>query len=657
MRYAPRVRSHCLLSLGLLACSAPSAPERPPVEPAPEVTVAPTTESLAVAAPDRPDVQLDYLFEIEDEAAWAQLAARSREHAVARTDVVKVLWDHTTDRLWFCQSERWPIHYDFAVRFIQTDERPLGDRSSFNRAQYLRPDREMQMASLVRYRDAELWTLELGPADNLDGRSLVALHERVSAHVFFGDVLHYRPRSELHRRRARRVRERVRAIEANRVWSGITYQPVTLGEAVGRLRFVEGHLDPATVLPETILVLDHVPDDVPVCAGIVTAQIQAPLAHVAVLSQSRGTPNMALRGVMAGPLRALDDQIVRIDVGADDYRLTPANAEALATSLATRRPPPVAPPALDPSHEPLTPTCELRLADTAWAGAKAAQLGEVCAAGVPTSAGFVIPVHHYLSHLERHGIDASTETLRRADGFATDGRVRERVLGALRERIAGAAVDPALLAELRARVRRAPGRRWIFRSSTNAEDLPGFSGAGLYDSIVTSVDPDEAAIAEAVQAVWASVFSRRAWDEREFYRLDHEAVAMAILVQPFLEDVVAMGVAITENPFSAQRSGMLVNLAPPGSSVTAARGEELPEQVLLYRHSRAEIISRSTANGGRPILPAESMRPLRDRLERVHTHMMALWGTRADAADVELALLADGSATILQARPYRMRRE
>lgn len=174
--------------------------------------------------------------------------------------------------------------------------------------------------------------------------------------------------------------------------------------------------------------------------------------------------------------------------------------------------------------------------------------------------------------------------------------------------------------------------------------------------MITDVDPTTAQLAEAIGEVWASVWSRRAWDEREYYRIDHDAVAMAVLVQPLVEDVLAMGVAITENPFSERRSGILVNLAPRGRSVTGAEGEELPEQVLLYRHSRPEILSRSTANRGRPILAESAMRPLRDRLERVHEHMMARWGDRADAADVELALRRDGTAVILQARPYRMRR-
>ncbi len=397
----------------------------------------------------------------------------------------------------------------------------------------------------------------------------------------------------------------------------------------------------------------------PVCAGIVTAEVQAPLAHVAVLSQSRGTPNMALRGVFEdAALRALDDRIVRLSVRAADYAIVESDAAAMRASLEASRPPPVEPPPLDPSRVELVSTCELRLADAPWAGAKAAQLGEVCGSGVPTSGGFVIPVHHALAHLERHGIDASAATLRATPGFAEDGHARAAALEALRGRVEAAEVEPALLAAIVARVRRVRGRgrRWILRSNTNAEDLPGFSGAGLYESVVTPADPTPAQLADALREVWASVWSRRAWDEREYYRVDHDAVAMAVLAQPFLDGVAAMGVAITQNPFSTQRRGILVNLAPPGSSVTAAEGEELPEQILLYHQTRAEVLSRSTANGGRPILAESAMWPLRDRLQHVHVHMTEAWAHRVDAVDVELALLRDGTAVILQARPYRMRR-
>ena len=37
---------------------------------------------------------------------------------------------------------------------------------TFNRRHYLQADREFILASLVRYVDAEVWALELGPADS-----------------------------------------------------------------------------------------------------------------------------------------------------------------------------------------------------------------------------------------------------------------------------------------------------------------------------------------------------------------------------------------------------------------------------------------------------------------------------------------------------------
>ena len=42
------------------------------------------------------------------------------------------------------------------------------------------------------------------------------------------------------------------------------------------------------------------------------------------------------------------------------------------------------------------------------------------------------------------------------------------------------------------------------RSSTNSEDLPGFNGAGLYDTLPNVVG--KKAIGEALKGVWASVW-------------------------------------------------------------------------------------------------------------------------------------------------------
>ena len=86
-----------------------------------------------------------------------------------------------------------------------------------------------------------------------------------------------------------------------------------------------------------------------------------------------------------------------------------------------------------------------------------------------------------------------------------------------------------------------PGTPMRCRSSTNNEDLPGFNGAGLYDSYTHR--PDEGHIAKTIKQVWASLWTYRAFEERDFYRVDHLQTAMGVLVHPNYDDELANGVA------------------------------------------------------------------------------------------------------------------
>ena len=83
------------------------------------------------------------------------------------------------------------------------------------------------------------------------------------------------------------------------------------------------------------------------------------------------------------------------------------------------------------------------------------------------------------------------------------------------------------------------------RSSANAEDTTSFNGAGLYDSFTHN--PDEGHISKSVKQVWASLWNYRAYEEREFYRINHLASAMGILVHPNQKNEQANGVAVARN--------------------------------------------------------------------------------------------------------------
>jgi len=220
------------------------------------------------------------------------------------------------------------------------------------------------------------------------------------------------------------------------------------------------------------------------------------------------------------------------------------------------------------------------------------------------------------------------------------------------------AADPALIAAIRARIAALfPGMRVRFRSSTNAEDLAGFNGAGLYTSTVAAANPTDAQIAEALRKVWASVWSFQGFEERSYFGIAPEDVGMAVLVQESIDDIAAIGVAITGNPYDKMHPGLLINVQDPGGSVTSPTPGEVPEQVLV--HSLPELaiqrLSSSSRTGGREILQNKEHLALGGVLGEIHKHFCSGDFDDPCAMDVEFLLAGpERRIVIVQARPYRM---
>jgi phosphoenolpyruvate synthase/pyruvate phosphate dikinase len=208
--------------------------------------------------------------------------------------------------------------------------------------------------------------------------------------------------------------------------------------------------------------------------------------------------------------------------------------------------------------------------------------------------GFGVPIHHYDAHLRAAGVDARIAALLAEPRFRRDPGYRKRALAELRAAVVAAPLDPGLaraLADQAAALSGGAGAGVFVRSSTNAEDLPGFNGAGLYDTVPNVVGA--AALADALKQVWASVWNLRAYEEREHFAIDHRRVYGAVLVQLGI-DATAAGVLVTAHPTDPSEKTTYTINAKSGLGMRVVEGKKVPESLLYDFHNRGlRILSRS----------------------------------------------------------------
>ena len=121
-----------------------------------------------------------------------------------------------------------------------------------------------------------------------------------------------------------------------------------------------------------------------------------------------------------------------------------------------------------------------------------------------------------------------------------------------------------------------------YRSSNNNEDLPGFNGAGLYDSKSQKPDEDvEDGLDKSLKEVYASLWNFRSFRERDFHRVDHLEAAMGVLVHPSYQDELVNGVAVSLDPINGREGNYYVNSQVGEDLVTNPDAHSVPEELLL----------------------------------------------------------------------------
>ena len=260
--------------------------------------------------------------------------------------------------------------------------------------------------------------------------------------------------------------------------------------------------------------------------------------------------------------------------------------------------------------------------------------------------------------MKAHGFyDAITEMLSDED-FQTDFEVQDDMLDDLRDDIEDADSPQWIVDALTEMHASFPeGTSLRYRSSTNNEDLPNFNGAGLYDSKTQNPEEtEEDGIDKSLKGVFASLWTFRAFTEREFHRIDHLAAKMGVLVHPNYSDELANGVAVSLDPIRDQDGYYYVNTQLGEDLVTNPEAHSVPEEILLDRDgSYFVLVTSNLVEPGELLMSDAQLIQLRDHLTVIHDHFEGLYNPGPGepfAMEIEFKITSEDILAIKQARPW-----
>jgi hypothetical protein len=586
----------------------------------------------------------------------------------------KFVVDLKSRAIYYIDAELYPMHKDFIFAELLKVPRTKEAEAAFDR-NYGKDKPDFLMCYLVHHLGPDVWSLSFWDGDKATAAHVRLAFERMRDTFYLAPQVKFRPNSNDQEAVAAEVSE-IPLVTNDSLYKAVGYQPFHTGVAVGRLRIVQtgaGAEAPA-LAPEDIVILPEPLTDITPVAGIISQSFSTPLSHVNLRAAAWDIPNVGLRDA-ARTYAALDGKTVRFEATATSASLRAATPREIEAAQKTKRArATVSVPKADLAATALQTLDRLRATDASAYGSKTANLGEIVSAklpGVVVPPGFGVPISFYAAHLRAAGVDAHIEATLRDPKFRASMAERKSALEKIRKEIQDAPLDPTFVSGLTAALTKltaanggdAGAQVGVFvRSSTNAEDLPGFSGAGLYDTVPNARGAD--AVATAVKKVWASVWNLAAYEERELYRIDHGQVYGAVLVQIGIA-ATAAGVLVTAHPTDPTDKNTFTINAKSGLGMRVVDGKKLPE-ILLYNvfQKSLRIVSRSDEDkmlvfepdgGVREIPNPKKGAPIltNARVVRLAAAAQKIRGIfpRDRPLDIEWVLRGD-DVFIVQSRPY-----
>ncbi|MCF8239053.1 MAG: T9SS type A sorting domain-containing protein [Saprospiraceae bacterium] len=273
--------------------------------------------------------------------------------------------------------------------------------------------------------------------------------------------------------------------------------------------------------------------------------------------------------------------------------------------------------------------------------------------------GFGIPFYFYQEFMQFNNFFNEAQEMMNDAEFQSNRFFRDERLKDFRKSIVDADMPDWMLTALDDMHQSFPeGTSVRCRSSTNNEDLPGFNGAGLYTS--KTQHPDEGHISKSIKQVYASLWNLRAFEEREFNRVNHFIASMGVLCHPNYSDEKANGVGVSVDPIYNTSNTFYLNSQAGEELVTNPNNTDIPEEILLDKTPVSStdyiIIQRSNLIASDSLIMGEHyLDQMRDYLTVIHNEFEELYQAQVNATfamDIEYKITSDDRLIIKQARPW-----
>jgi pyruvate,water dikinase len=303
---------------------------------------------------------------------------------------------------------------------------------------------------------------------------------------------------------------------------------------------------------------------------------------------------------------------------------------------------------------------EVRKEDIISVGGKGASLGEMASIGLPVPKAFMVTAQAFRRFLIETGLEkkifASYERL-----DVENNEALEKAANGAKAMVLKAKIPSALKNDIRKAYKKMDTEDLIVavRSSATAEDLPDASFAGQQETYLNI--KGEAALLEAVQKCWASLYGARAIYYRARQGFDDHTVNISVVVQQLVHSEKA-GVMFTSHPITGELLTIIEGSWGLGEAVVS--GSVSPDKYIFDQRSEKVVdilvsnkLVEIVADGdnGTKLVDVVGARQNAQVLSEEEITKLATYGKIAEnhygiPQDVEWGIM-DGTIYILQSRP------